>query len=52
MNESTVAKLKKAALQVRMDCINIQKLVGSGHLGGVFFRRGITGLSVFFPDED
>ncbi|HHU52237.1 MAG TPA: transketolase [Firmicutes bacterium] len=34
MNESTVAQLKKTALQVRLDCINIQRLVGSGHLGG------------------
>ncbi len=40
MNESTVAQLKKTALQVRLDCINIQRLVGSGHLGGAALRRG------------
>lgn len=36
MNESELTQLKKTALQVRMDCINIQRLVGSGHLGGSF----------------
>ena len=36
MDESKLTQLKKTALQVRMDCLHIQKMVGSGHLGGSF----------------
>lgn len=36
MDQNKLTQLKKVALEVREDCINTQKLVGSGHLGGSF----------------
>lgn len=36
MEKSEIFKLKKLALDIRRDCLYIQKLVGSGHLGGSF----------------
>ncbi|MTI49872.1 transketolase [Sporosalibacterium faouarense] len=36
MKCNEIKELKKVALSVRRDCIEVQKLVGSGHLGGSF----------------
>lgn len=48
MNNETINKLKRLAINIRRHCIKTQKLVGSGHLGGAFSAVEIMTYLYFY----
>lgn len=49
MNKQEITKLKKLGVQVRKDCIEIQRIAKSGHLGGAFSAVEII-LYLYFKE--